>query len=73
MPYEAGPPNYGLFANLPCNAWVWCPLEHEICFEPDAHTHHAGDCWLKFTEVRFGGMFRRYHSFHTGAITKKGS
>jgi hypothetical protein len=49
--HKPGPPNYGLFANLPCNAWVWCPLEHAICFEPDAHTHHAGDCWLKFTEV----------------------
>ena len=26
-------------------------MTHETCFEPDAHTHHAGDCWLKFTEV----------------------
>uniref|UniRef100_A0A7S0SFP9 Apple domain-containing protein n=1 Tax=Mantoniella antarctica TaxID=81844 RepID=A0A7S0SFP9_9CHLO len=49
--HKPGPPNYGLFANLPCNAWVYCPLTHEVCFEPDAHTHHAGDCWLKFTEV----------------------
>jgi hypothetical protein len=21
-----------------------------VCFEPDAHTHTGGDCWLKFTE-----------------------
>lgn len=25
--------------------------ERETCFEPDAHTHRAGDCWLKFTEA----------------------
>ena len=21
-----------------------------MCFEPDAHSHSFGDCWLKFTE-----------------------
>eukprot|EP00854_Cymbomonas_tetramitiformis_P001395 gene1395-1998_t len=26
-------------------------LHFEQCFEADAHTHRAGDCWLKFTEV----------------------
>jgi hypothetical protein len=30
---------------------VWCPLGFARCFEPDAHTHTGGDCWLKFTEV----------------------
>ena len=41
----------GPFGDLPCNAWVWCPIELERCFEPDAHTHRGGDCWLKFTET----------------------
>ena len=43
----------GVFGNLPCNAFVWCPVDVEggTCFEPDAHTHGAGDCWLKFTET----------------------
>lgn len=41
----------GQFGRLPCNAFVWCPLTQPRCFEPDAHTHSAGDCWLKFTEV----------------------
>mmetsp|Transcript_16133 Transcript_16133/g.22284 ORF Transcript_16133/g.22284 Transcript_16133/m.22284 type:complete len:350 (-) Transcript_16133:166-1215(-) len=41
----------GVFGRLPCNAFTWCPTEHELCFEADAHTHHGGDCWLKFTEV----------------------
>lgn len=36
---------------LPCNAFVWCPVGRSRCFEPDAHTHTGGDCWLKFTEV----------------------
>ena len=22
-----------------------------MCFEPDAHKHTLGDCWLKFTEA----------------------
>ena len=50
----------GPYVNLPCNAFAWCP--DDICFEPDAHTHHKGDCWLKFTEgpvnpeVRGGGL-----------------
>uniref|UniRef100_A0A7R9W011 Apple domain-containing protein n=1 Tax=Chlamydomonas euryale TaxID=1486919 RepID=A0A7R9W011_9CHLO len=38
----------GPFQNLPCNVFTWCP--DEVCFEPDAHTHTKGDCWLKFTE-----------------------
>jgi len=41
----------GLFGKLPCNAFVYCPLDVPRCFEPDAHTHTAGDCWLKFTEA----------------------
>lgn len=38
----------GPFINLPCNAFAFCP--DETCFEPDAHKHHKGNCWLKFTE-----------------------
>eukprot|EP00195_Chlamydomonas_chlamydogama_P006959 CAMPEP_0202890758 /NCGR_PEP_ID=MMETSP1392-20130828/1065_1 /ASSEMBLY_ACC=CAM_ASM_000868 /TAXON_ID=225041 /ORGANISM="Chlamydomonas chlamydogama, Strain SAG 11-48b" /LENGTH=281 /DNA_ID=CAMNT_0049574389 /DNA_START=136 /DNA_END=978 /DNA_ORIENTATION=- len=38
----------GPFVNLPCNAFAWCP--DDVCFEPDAHHHTKGDCWLKFTE-----------------------
>lgn len=38
----------GPFENVPCNAFAWCP--DEICYEPDAHKHSKGDCWLKFTE-----------------------
>eukprot|EP00798_Chlamydomonas_sp_ICE-L_P012331 gene12331-15505_t len=44
-------PNYqgqGPYDKLPCNAFVWCP--DDVCFEPDAHHHTKGDCWLKFTE-----------------------
>ena len=45
-------PSLGPFGKLPCNAFVWCPTGvGERCFEPDAHTHTPGDCWLKFTEV----------------------
>ena len=42
---------------LPCNVFVWCPMPPEReketfrCFEPDAHEHFPGDCWLKFSEV----------------------
>ena len=39
----------GPYATLPCNAWTWC--SQPVCFEPDAHSHHFGDCWLKFTEL----------------------
>ena len=49
--HAPGLPDAGPFANLPCNAWVWCPTNIRRCFEPDAHTHGAGDCWLKFTET----------------------
>ena len=38
----------GPFARLPCNVWTWC--SRTKCFEPDAHKHSFGDCWLKFTE-----------------------
>ncbi|CAI5503596.1 unnamed protein product [Closterium sp. Naga37s-1] len=37
------------FARLPCNVWVFCSAPS--CFEPDAHTHTFGDCWLKFSEA----------------------
>ena len=39
----------GPFMNLPCNAFAFCP--DDVCFEPDAHHHTKGDCWLKFTEA----------------------
>ena len=39
----------GPFNSLPCNAWTWC--SRPKCFEPDAHSHSFGDCWLKFTEL----------------------
>lgn len=39
----------GPFAKLPCNAFAFCT--EETCFEPDAHKHGRGDCWLKFTEA----------------------
>lgn len=38
----------GPFSRLPCTAFSWC--SQQTCFEPDAHTHSLGDCWLKFTE-----------------------
>ena len=46
-PGDAGGP----YGRLPCNAFTFCPVEYDQCFEADAHTHHGGDCWLKFTEV----------------------
>lgn len=47
---HAGPPlRAGPFGNLPCNAFAFCA--HDSCFEPDAHKHSKGDCWLKFTEA----------------------
>lgn len=38
---------------LPCNVFVWCPKNEGLtkCFEPDAHEHYPGDCWLKFSET----------------------
>ena len=39
----------GPFKGLPCNVWTWC--SRKVCFEPDAHSHSFGDCWLKFTET----------------------
>mmetsp|Transcript_3293 Transcript_3293/g.8232 ORF Transcript_3293/g.8232 Transcript_3293/m.8232 type:complete len:365 (+) Transcript_3293:241-1335(+) len=41
-------PAGGPFSKLPCNVWTWCGRER--CWEPDAHSHSFGDCWLKFTE-----------------------
>ena len=41
----------GPFSALPCNVFVWCDVSNDICFEPDAHVHTAGDCWLKFSEA----------------------
>jgi len=49
--HQPGPHVGGPFQNLPCNAFVWCPTQHDVCFEPDAHKHTGGDCWLKFTEA----------------------
>lgn len=37
------------FGALPCNAFAYC--DADICFEPDAHKHSRGDCWLKFSEA----------------------
>jgi len=39
----------GPFRALPCNVWTWCG--NASCWEPDAHRHHFGDCWLKFSEL----------------------
>lgn len=39
----------GPFGQLPCNSWTWCSAPR--CFEPDAHAHSFGDCWLKFQEL----------------------
>ena len=39
----------GPFKGLPCNVWTWC--SQKVCFEPDAHKHSFGDCWLKFSEL----------------------
>ena len=38
----------GPFGGLPCNVWTWC--SRKVCWEPDAHSHSFGDCWLKFSE-----------------------
>ena len=34
--------------SLPCNGFAYC--EAAVCWEPDAHKHTKGDCWLKFME-----------------------
>lgn len=39
----------GPFQALPCNSFSWCGAA--VCFEPDAHNHTQGDCWLKWTEA----------------------
>lgn len=41
-------PRMGPFSRLPCNTWTWCG--EKVCFEPDAHSHSFGNCWLKFAE-----------------------
>jgi len=43
------PTTAGPFGNLPCNAFAFCAFDN--CWEPDAHKHSKGDCWLKFTEA----------------------
>ena len=48
-PTPADKPRQGPFSRLPCNVWTWCAQPK--CFEPDAHTHSFGDCWLKFSEL----------------------
>ena len=47
--HRSNPDGSGPFDHLPCNAFAWCGAE--VCFEPDAHKHTLGDCWLKFTEA----------------------
>ncbi|KAF5837716.1 hypothetical protein DUNSADRAFT_3971 [Dunaliella salina] len=39
----------GPFQQMPCNVFVYCPLEE--CWEPDALPSTKGDCWLKFSEA----------------------
>jgi len=39
----------GPFQQMPCNVFVYCPLEE--CWEPDAWHATKGDCWLKFSEA----------------------
>ena len=48
-PTPMSAPRRGPFSRLPCNVWTFC--SRDVCFEPDAHTHRGGDCWLKFTET----------------------
>lgn len=43
------PKGDGPFGWLPCNAFSFC--SEKECWEPDAHKHSKGDCWLKFTEA----------------------
>lgn len=43
------PTGSGPFGKLPCNVWTWCGKPK--CWEPDAHSHSFGDCWLKFSEL----------------------
>jgi hypothetical protein len=48
LPVTTHPPA-GPFGTMPCNAFAFCAEPN--CFEPDAHKHSQGDCWLKFTEA----------------------
>ena len=43
----------GPYGALPCNAFTFCPVEFDQCFEADAHTHHGGDCWYAALESLF--------------------
>jgi len=47
--FNRGPLTGGPFKGLPCNTWTWC--SRQACFEPDAHKHSLGDCWLKYQEL----------------------
>ena len=47
-PTPMSAPRRGPFSRLPCNVWTFC--SRDVCFEPDAHKHSRGDCWLKFSE-----------------------
>ena len=56
---------------FPCNLFVYCPDDE--CFEPDAHTHTKGDCWLKFAERphvpeinQRGTMYPEFRERHPG-------
>ena len=66
------PSGHGIYRNLPCNAFAFCPDPE--CFEPDAHQHTMGDCWLKFTELphvpelnQVGAMSEQYRARHANA------
>lgn len=69
-------PKGGPFSKLPCNTWTWCGAPR--CFEPDAHSHSFGDCWLKFQELpaepevnqRSPGMLVRWRHRHHRELAK---
>ncbi|KAL6759794.1 hypothetical protein V8C86DRAFT_1786622 [Haematococcus lacustris] len=56
----------GPFSKLPCNAFAFCP--DDVCFEPDAHHHTKGDCWLKFTEGPVAPEVRMALSLPAGTV-----
>jgi len=66
----------GPFSKLACNTWSWCGAAR--CFEPDAHSHSFGDCWLKFQELpaqaevnqRAPGMLAAWRRRHTRELTR---
>mmetsp|Transcript_1104 Transcript_1104/g.3307 ORF Transcript_1104/g.3307 Transcript_1104/m.3307 type:complete len:89 (+) Transcript_1104:177-443(+) len=52
--HRPGPHVGGPFQNLPCNAFVWCPVKFEVCFEPDAHKRrqvHVSPCQSSRNEM----------------------